>query len=148
MRKLFFLQSIVRSVLGITPKSKKSKMREKEKEFGFRSAPEGKMGMKRKNMQHDKKRSTSSTSKSRKKDVQGDVQSYSSAKKFKPKIWGQKERSYGNSWYERDYSTPYSTEKQRWQGEESPKSNNHWNQHKPRYTESRFLNSHSRFSQT
>lgn len=127
-------------------------MQEREKKFGFRSAPEGKIGMKRKGMQYDKKGSTSSTPKSRAKgrmlDVQGDIPSSSSPKKFKPKSWGQRERSYGNSSYEMDYSTPYSSEKRRWQGQESSKSNNHWNQHKPRYSESRYMNSHTRFAQT
>ncbi|XP_078172651.1 uncharacterized protein LOC144566493 isoform X2 [Carex rostrata] len=144
--------SIVRSVLGITPKSKKSKVQEREEKFGFRSAPEGKMGMKRKGMQYDKKGSTSTPPKSRRQggllDVRDDYPSSSSSKKFKPKIFGQKDRSYGNSGYERDYSTPYSSEKRHWQGHSSPRTNNQWNQHKPRYSESRYSNSHTRFSHT
>lgn len=126
-------------------------MGEREEKYGFRSAPEGKMGMKRKGTQYDKKGSTSTPPKSRRKggmlDVRDDFPS-SSSKKFKPKIFGQKDRSYGNSGYERDYSTPYSSEKRHWQGQASPRTNNHWNQHKPRYPESRYSNSHTRFSHT
>ncbi|KAJ4791124.1 Zinc knuckle (CCHC-type) family protein isoform 1 [Rhynchospora pubera] len=137
-------KSIVRSVLGITPKSNKSKMKEREKKFGFRSAPEEKKGIKRKG-HHDRRGSFSTTPKSRGKggitDFRSDISSSSSPKKYKLKSWSPKERSYENYGHRRDYSTPYSSEKRHWQGY-------HQNQYKPRYTESRYSNSQTRFAQS
>ncbi|KAJ3697473.1 hypothetical protein LUZ61_001178 [Rhynchospora tenuis] len=144
-------KSIVRSVLGITPKSNKYKMKEREKKFGFRSAPEEKKGMKRKG-HHDKRGSFSTTPKSRGKggisDFRSDIPSSSSPNKYKPKSWSPKERSYRNYGHQRDYSTPYSSEKRHWQGYGSPKLNSHRDQYKPRYTESRYSNSQTRFAQS